>query len=140
MAKNKFTQEQIEKLRLNPYTYSVTETTLRYTKEFKEEFWRRIQDGDKTRKILTDLGYDPDMLGKSRMISVYTQVKEEACSKDGFRDFSTRTCNPKSPNAGKYDGIPENLVMQRMQTDLIHMRQELDFLKKVLALNNTEDK
>lgn len=140
MAKNKFTQEQIDKLRLNPYTYSVNESTLRYTKEFKEEFWRRLQDGDKTRKILKDLGYDPEMLGKSRMISVYSQVKEEACSKEGFRDFSTRTYNQKPPHSGQYEGIPNNLAMQRMQSDILHMRQELDFLKKVLALNNTEDK
>lgn len=140
MAKNKFTQEQIDKLRLNPYTYSVNENTLRYTKEFKEEFWRRLQDGDRTKKILTDLGYDVEILGKSRMISIYNQVKEEAASPEGFRDYGTRIRSQKSPNAGKYDGIPENLVMQRMQTDLIHMRQELDFLKKVLSLNNTEDK
>ena len=140
MAKNKFTKEQIEILRLNPYTSFVSEEMIGYTKEFKEEFWKRMQAGDKTRKILTDLGYDPEMLGKSRMISVYSQVKQEAASPHGFRDRSTGKPTPESPNAGQYMGIPENLALQRMQMDLLHMRQELDFVKKILSTGQNAQK
>lgn len=133
MAKYKFTKEQIEVLRLNPYTSFVSEDMIGYTKEFKEEFWKRMNAGDKTRKILTDLGYDPEMLGKSRMISVYLQVKEEAASRMGFRDRQTNKPAQPPVHQGEYVGFPENVALQRMQMDLIHMRQELDFVKKILS-------
>lgn len=140
MAKYKFTKEQIEILRLNQYTSFVSEDMIGYTKEFKEEFWKRMQAGDKTRKILTDLGYDPEMIGKSRMISLYTQVKQEAASPRGFRDRSMDKPLQESPNSGQYAGISENLALQRMQMDLLHMRQELDFVKKILSTGQNAQK
>lgn len=46
MERNKFTPREIQILKNNPYTYSVTEYNIFYTKEFKEEFWRRYQEGE----------------------------------------------------------------------------------------------
>jgi len=138
MAVHQFTEEQIEKLRLNPYTFSVTPNQIRFTKEFKEEFYRRLQDGDTSRKILRDLGYSDDLISKSRMISIYQSVKTEAASPRGFSDPNKRKFNSYNPNQGNYDAVPDNIAMQRMQNDLKHMRQELDFLKKLLSFG--EDK
>ena len=133
MAKYKFTEEQMEKLRLNPYTFSVTPDQIRFTREFKEEFYKRLQDGDSTRTILRDLGYEDGLLSKSRMISIYQSVKTEAASPTGFRDPQKRKTGSYNPTQGDYDGVPDNIAMQRMQKDLKHMRQELDFLKKLLS-------
>lgn len=138
MAKYKFTEEQMERLRLNPYTYSVTPDQIRFTKEFKEEFFRRMQDGALTRKILKDLGYDEDLFTKSRMISIYQSVKTEAASPRGFHDPEQKL-SAFNPNQGKYEGVSANLAMQRMQKDMIHMRQELDFLKKMLNPSKQEE-
>ena len=140
MAKYKFTEEQMEMLRLNPYTFSVTPDMIRFTKEFKEEFWKKYQEGYSTRKILKDLGYDSEMIGKSRMISIYQQVKTEAASPQGFRDPDTNHFKAINPNNGQYQAVPDNLAMQRMQKDMIHMRQELDFLKKLLNSASQQDK
>lgn len=38
MGTNKFTKEQMEQLRLNPYVEKVSETTITYTTAFKERF------------------------------------------------------------------------------------------------------
>ena len=79
------------------------------------------------------------MLGKSRLISVYQQVKNEAASKQGFRDrSSTKTSFVMSD--GDYSSIPDNQAMVKMQNDLNHMRQELNFLKKILSSNPEEKK
>jgi len=34
-----FTQEQIKKLKTNPYTFKVTTNKLYFTAKFKEDFW-----------------------------------------------------------------------------------------------------
>ena len=125
------TKKEMKILRENPYTYSVTEKTLRFTKAFKEEFWDRYQKGDKPKKILRDLGYDPDMLGENRVISIYQSVKSEAESLEGFRDFS---CKKPSVPYDKYEknkGVSDNHAIRRLQNEVRYMRQEIEFLKKI---------
>ena len=45
MSKKVFTNEEMEMLRSNPYTYAVTPHILSFTKEFKELFWKEYQEG-----------------------------------------------------------------------------------------------
>jgi len=58
MNRNKFTKREIQLIKNNPYTYKVTEAQICYTREFKEEFWRRYQAGGTPRIIVEALGYD----------------------------------------------------------------------------------
>ncbi len=46
MSKKVFTNEEVEMLRNNPYTYAVTPHILSFTKEFKELFWKEYQAGE----------------------------------------------------------------------------------------------
>ena len=52
MSKKVFTNEEVEMLRNNPYTYAVTPHILSFTKEFKELFWKEYQEGGIPRQIL----------------------------------------------------------------------------------------
>ena len=54
MKRNTFTKREIRILKINPYTYRVTESQMFYTKEFKEEFWCRYQEGETPRKIVEE--------------------------------------------------------------------------------------
>ena len=63
MSRNKFTKREIQLIKNNSYTYKVTESQVFYTKEFKEEFWRRYQAGESPRAIVEVLGYGSDVLG-----------------------------------------------------------------------------
>ncbi len=74
------------------------------------------------------------------MISIYTQVKQEAASPHGFRDRSMERPLQEAPNSGQYMGVSRNLALQRMQLDLLHMRQELDFVKKILSTGQNAKK
>lgn len=65
MGRKTFTDEQIERLRQNPYTYSVTRLRLAFTKEFKGIFYSEYQAGELPRKILEDHGYAPRSLGNA---------------------------------------------------------------------------
>lgn len=44
-SKKIFTTEEVEALRANPYTVSVTPAVIRFTLDFKKEFWRLSAEG-----------------------------------------------------------------------------------------------
>ena len=52
MSRKLFTEEQQQLLRQNPYIYSVTETRITLTKDFKEIFMTAYKAGKSPRKIL----------------------------------------------------------------------------------------
>ena len=68
--RSKFTRQQVDAFQANPYTYRISESTIRFTLEFKKEFWKRYQAGQSPSRILTDLGYDVDALGKRRIQAI----------------------------------------------------------------------
>ena len=52
MSRKIFTEEQQQFLRQNPYIYSVTDTRINLTKEFKEIFLAEYKSGTSSRKSL----------------------------------------------------------------------------------------
>ena len=62
-----FTPDEVLALRANPYTHTVTEKTISFTREFKERMWEGMQNGQPKRALVIELGYDPDILGPSRI-------------------------------------------------------------------------
>jgi hypothetical protein len=136
MNKNKFTKREIQILKNNPYTYSVTESQLFFTKDFKEEFWRRYQTGDSPRRIVEELGYDPDMLGTSRLSGIQINIKKQAESANGFTEGKGHRKQLKS---GLYsvDENPSDETIVKMQHELMYLRQEVEFLKKISSLKDT---
>ena len=65
MRRKLFTEEQQLLLRQNPYIYSVTETRITLTKEFKEIFMTAYKAGESPRKILEDHGFDISIIGNA---------------------------------------------------------------------------
>lgn len=86
----------------------------------------------KEMKILQDLGYDPEMLGQNRVVSVYIQVKREAESSEGFRDYGSKKPSVPSGRNEKNKGVSDNQAIRRMQNELTYVRQEMEFLKKIM--------
>ena len=132
----KFTQKEISLLKKNPYTLSVSENTLRFTVEFKEEFWRRYQAGERPKHIVTALGYDLAIIGEARVVGIYQHIKKEALSPAGFRDYKIRQ-DPKTTQI-LLSELPADQALSRMQHELLYMRQELDFIKKIIKTDNSE--
>jgi len=62
----------------------------KFTTAFKEEFWRRYQEGDTPRTILYDLGYDPEVLGRNRVSGIQIAVCKQAVSAKGFQERPQR--------------------------------------------------
>lgn len=135
MTNKTFSPEEIELLKSNPFTYSVSELTIRFTAAFKEEFWLRRKAGQRLPDIFTDLGYDVDILGASRLQNIAAQIRKQALSTDAFHEKnSTRKFKAGLPNFGD---MPSDQALVRMQHELLYMRQELDFIKKIIKADNT---
>lgn len=133
-SRRKFTEEAIRILASNSYTYRITETTIRFTLPFKEEFLKRYKEGYSPTQIVTDLGYDINILGKRRVEGIRDHIMKESVSAAGLHEGSLF---PKIlPGSRDFTSIPQSKTIEYMQHELIYLRQEVEFLKKIITPEN----
>lgn len=134
-----FTKEQIKKLEKNPYTYKVTTNKLYFTAQFKEDFWVSYQAGNAPRKIMQDLGYDLSMFTQKQIDNYVQRIKKEALSGDGFKEGENRQRRiPMKATVEERLSSPQSI--ERMQNELLYLRQEVEFLKKIIIADNSRKK
>jgi len=136
MANRSFTTEQLQQIKANPYTYWATENMVSFTKEFKQEFWNRYQAGQRPRDIVKELGYDPDVLGDSRISGIQALIKRAALAGKEFVNAPLAGMPAQRLTSVEYDPTKETIV--RMQNEILFLRQEIDFLKKISSVRNTK--
>ncbi len=134
-----FTQEQIKKLKKNPYTFKVTNNRLYFTAKFKEDFWISYQAGNAPRKILTDLGYDLSIFTQKQIDNYVQRIKKEALSGNGFREGVNRECRAPM-KATQENELTSPQSLERMRNELLYLRQEVEFLKKIIIAENSKKK
>ena len=132
MSPTLLTQEQIQALSPNQYTEFVSKSTVRYTAEFKQLFLDSMEQGKSARKIFSDAGYDPDILGESRMKSFAHRVRKEAASDTGLHSGYKEM--KLHPDLADYSSMPADEAMSRMQNEILYLHQELEFIKKIIEL------
>lgn len=132
-----FTQEQIKKLKKNPYTFKVTTNRLFFTAKFKEDFWISYQAGNAPRKIMQDLGYDLSMFTQKQIDNYVQRIKKEAMSGNGFHEGVNR--EQRVPiKATREDELSSSQTIERMQNEILYLRQEVDFFKKIIIADNSK--
>lgn len=134
MALQHFTQEQMEQLRANPYTYSVSPGQIYFTKEFKEQFYRLRQNGMLPRKIVKELGYDPEILGSQRISGISHLINKARRNGTPFtegRTVDTGILDQEDPPI-----TAENF--RKLQHEVQYLRNQIDFIKKISILSTTE--
>lgn len=117
MQKTKFTLEQIEELRANPYTEYVSEKTIRFTQVFKNEFWYLYTHGKGPSKIFRELGYDPETLGQYRISNFAYKLTKKMEERTNL-----------SPLERERD----------LQSQVDALRFEIDSLKKIIIRDDIE--
>lgn len=125
MSRKVFTNEEVEMLRNNPYTYATTPHTISFTKEFKELFWKEYQKGGIPRQILETYGYPAAILGKERIWGIAHTIKAQYYSEERLHEGSLK----KKPSANSGCRTTEETVSQ-LQNEVQYLRQEIEFLKK----------
>ena len=99
MSKKLFTEEEQQLLRQNPYVYSVSESSLSLTKEFKELFIEAYHKGQTARSILEDCGFDPAILGNRHIWGISSYIRSEYQKYGEFTEgHNTRGKRSSNPN------------------------------------------
>ena len=129
MSKTRFTKEQVERLELSSYVAAVSNTTVRFTAEFKKHFLEERKSGRDVREIFRECGIDPDILGEKRISGFCYQVNKKAKQNVDFSD--KREGNHRKKAEGEAGTVEERI--SRMENELAYTRQEVEFLKKLRA-------
>ena len=132
-----YTEKQIKDLQKNPYVLKVSKHKLYYTAKFKEEFWISYQAGNSPRKILSDFGFDLSIFGQKQIDSLVQHIKKQALSGNGFSEGENR--QRRSPmKATNENELSSPQSIERMQNELLYLRQEVEFLKKIIIADNSK--
>lgn len=135
MERTSFTQKQLKELKANPYTYKVTSDRIWFTTDFKEAFWIKYQAGNTPRKVLKELGYDISYFGQKRIDGIVQKIRKEAIAGSGFSEGCNRT--KRIPMKDPED-ISSPQTLERMRNELLYLRQEVEFLKKIIKVSNSK--
>lgn len=114
--KKTFSPEQIRLLQENRFTEYVSSSTLRFSREFKELFWQEYQKGKTPRQIFSECGYDPQILGDSRM--------------SNFAYNISQAHTPKTEQK-------ESDRIKTMEAQIASLQFQLDTLKKIMSIGNS---
>lgn len=129
--RREFTAEAQAILKKNPYTYRVFKNSVRFTIAFKEAFVSQYEAGVAATKIVESLGYDAELLGQRCIGSLYRNFKKQQASPDGLHEGSLRR-KKLQPGSTDYEAVSPRRAMQLMQHELLYLRQEVEFLKKII--------
>lgn len=138
MARKIFTEEELHTLRQNPYIYSVTETRISLTKEFKEIFLAAYKSGESPRKILADHGFDRDIIGERRIWSISQHIRAEYKQYGCFHDgYAPRRQAMEDTTTADGKDLSTTAEISRLRHEVDYLKQEMEFLKKIASLKTS---
>ena len=135
----KFTQEQMEILAANPFTYKINAYRISYTLEFKNLFLARYEAGESVREIFEALGYNTDILGDSRIYCFAYKLSKQAEAGQLLTETTPTTKQEKPVNVD-YNTMPAQQSVAAMQREIAYLRQQVEFLKKLPSWTKAESR
>lgn len=133
--KRLFTQEEITLLEKNIYTYKVNESMIKFTDDFRDDFWRLYLTDMSVKEIFRTLGYNPELLGTKRIDGfVYNLRKELLTDEQRLNSISITSKVRRPPSDTKYSDMKSKEAIKSMEIELAYLRQEIDFIKKLYSL------
>jgi len=130
MGKRYFSEDEIKKINENEYVEKASEKSIKYTLEFKKEFWKRYNDGQTPEDIFLDLGFDLDIINRERIYGLTNNIKRQATHVGGFED--NRANNKGRPRTKEPVSVEEKLKAQALEIKILN--QKLEFLKKNIMI------
>lgn len=132
MARKHFTPDEVAILNQNPNTASATVTTLRFTLEFKEFFLKEMQAGKTTKQIVTMAGYDPALLGSSRLDLLRKNVRKEAESPEGLKPPVGLTNEMRAELFAQQEltKLNNEEAIKVLQNQIATLEEKIEFLSK----------
>lgn len=128
---NPLSKLEIAKLRRNPYIASASAYTVRFTEAFKELVYENKHRGISVAETMKQCGIDIGILGPSRVRGFAYTLNKKAKQENGFAD-GRRENYRRPPRTG--EATVEQRIRQ-LENELAYTRQEVEFLKKLQAVN-----
>ena len=139
--KKLFTQEEIALLEKNNYTHLVSESMLKFTEDFKDDFWRLYLTNLPVKEIFRMLGYDPEVVGNKRIDGFVYNLRKSRLTDEQRIGSISRTSKVRRPPADvNYSEMKSKDAIKAMEIELTYLRQEVDFLKKLYSLIPLENR
>lgn len=102
MSKKTFTKDEIAILMQNKYVKKVSERGITYTEEFRRDYIDLLKEGKNMYESFSKLGFDPEMLGFSRIDSFHNRMKTYIKNDKPFRDLRTTNSGRKKIQLNGY--------------------------------------
>jgi len=122
---SKFTAEEIALLKANRNTAKVTVSKITYTDEFYRKALEMYLCGYSASAILKIEGYDVELLGRGRVCTLTEKLRNMSRNVNAAED--------------KPDARTDDMTYERLKAENAVLRQELDFLKKVISVKTGKD-
>ena len=133
-TKKKFSPEEVETLRANPYTERVTTEKISFTLAFKKEFWRLSVEGCTGNAAFRKLGYDPEVLGFERVHNITKRIRRAAKTPEGLKGKakSRMRISKEYFSSAQLEKLSRRESEQRLQNEIVYLQQQMAFLKKLM--------
>ena len=133
-TKKKFSSEEEETLRANPYTERVTTEKISFTLAFKKEFWRLSVEGCTGNTAFRKLGYDPEVLGFERVHNITKRIRRAAKTPEGLKGKAKSRMRISKENfsSAQLEKLSRRESEQRLQNEIVYLQQQMAFLKKLM--------
>ena len=128
MTKKRFTAEEIEILKANPYTHSISADAIRFKKEFHNQYRRLYMLGHNCTKIFKELGYSIEILGIRRIYSFDSRIKAKS-------QLTEEVLAPSEDVEEQF--VDKDIQLARLQNEVMYLRQELEFIKKIIKAESS---
>lgn len=128
MTKKRFTAEEIEILKANPYTHSISADAIRFKKEFHDQYRRLYMLGHNCTKIFKELGYSIEILGIRRIYSFDSRIKAKS-------QLTEEVLAPSEAVEEQF--VDKDIQLARLQNEVMYLRQELEFIKKIIKAESS---
>ena len=133
-TKKKFSPEEVETLRANPYTERVTTEKISFTLAFKKEFLRLSVEGCTGNAAFRKLGYDPEVLGFERVHNITKRIRRAAKTPEGLKGKAKSRMRISKENfsSAQLEKMSRRESEQRLQNEIVYLQQQMAFLKKLM--------
>ncbi|MCF0159044.1 MAG: hypothetical protein HUJ83_11100 [Veillonella sp.] len=142
MRKRKqYTEEQLQRFLMNPYTFNATPYRITFTLAFKEFFMSQIDvQGMTTRKIMQAAGYLPEDFSRGALDQLRVHIKAQAASPEGLQPPKGQSIEEKN-KAFAEKKLAEQKTEQsivELQKHVAHLEAQVEFLKKISFLSDQQ--
>lgn len=133
MATKIFSDEEIMNLCANPYVIKATPHNVFFSGEFKRYFYQKMCEGVPDEEFFLEVGIDPAVLGEKRIAGLKFNIRQTLKEGKELRDpviKGTPGAHIIKPINGKTYSV--------LRHEIAYLRQENEFLKKIIAAGTEE--